>query len=218
MVAEPRHFVCWGASGHAKVLVDLLKGTPDRCLAFIDIYRDSKEFLSCPVFADLAAFETWQANLPKVATWHAMLAIGRQGGHRTAAMQELLTIGIHAPVMTSPMACVSKAAQLGDGCQVLPMAVIAAGAVLGRACIVNHGSVVDHECRLGDGVHVAPRATLCGEVQVGEDVFIGAGAVVLPRVTIGARATIGAGATVTRDVPPGCTVWGNPASIHRKKS
>jgi len=50
-------------------------------------------------------------------------------------------------------------------------------------------------------------------VHIGADVWIGGGAVLLPGVTIGDGAIIGAGSLVTRDVPPGCTVTGNPATL-----
>jgi acetyltransferase-like isoleucine patch superfamily enzyme len=42
---------------------------------------------------------------------------------------------------------------------------------------------------------------------------IGANATILPGLTIGEGAMVGAGAVVTKDVPPGCTVVGNPARI-----
>ncbi|MGE4529022.1 MAG: sugar O-acetyltransferase [Rhodospirillaceae bacterium] len=48
-------------------------------------------------------------------------------------------------------------------------------------------------------------------IRIGDDVWIGGGAIVLPGVTIGDGAIVGAGSVVTRDVPPGVTVYGNPA-------
>ena len=51
-----------------------------------------------------------------------------------------------------------------------------------------------------------------GEVVVGERAMIGAGAIVLPGVEIGAGASVAANSLVTRDVPPGETVAGVPAT------
>lgn len=50
-------------------------------------------------------------------------------------------------------------------------------------------------------------------VRVGQNVWIGSGAIILPGVTVGDDAIIGAGSVVTRNVPPGATVMGNPASV-----
>jgi len=50
-------------------------------------------------------------------------------------------------------------------------------------------------------------------VHIGRNVWIGGGAIILPGVTIGDDALIGAGSVVTRDVPSGCTAFGNPARI-----
>jgi acetyltransferase-like isoleucine patch superfamily enzyme len=51
-----------------------------------------------------------------------------------------------------------------------------------------------------------------GEVVVGERAMVGAGAVVLPGVEIGADARVAANSLVVRDVPPGTTVAGVPAT------
>jgi acetyltransferase-like isoleucine patch superfamily enzyme len=52
-------------------------------------------------------------------------------------------------------------------------------------------------------------------VRIHEGAVIGFGAIVMPGVTIGERAAVGAGSVVTRDVPPRCIVFGNPARIIR---
>lgn len=50
-------------------------------------------------------------------------------------------------------------------------------------------------------------------IHIGRNVWIGGGAIILPGVTIGDDVLIGAGSVVTRDVPSGCTAFGNPARI-----
>jgi serine O-acetyltransferase len=42
------------------------------------------------------------------------------------------------------------------------------------------------------------------------------GAIIYGGITIGDRAVIGAGAVVRKDVPPDCTVAGNPAFIVKR--
>ena len=51
---------------------------------------------------------------------------------------------------------------------------------------------------------------------IGDGVSIYTGATVFGGITIGDGAVIGAGAVVNKDVPPRCTVVGNPAVIVRK--
>ena len=47
---------------------------------------------------------------------------------------------------------------------------------------------------------------------------IGAGAKVLGPITIGDNSKVGAGSIVLKNVPPDCTVVGNPGRIVRKKN
>ncbi len=58
---------------------------------------------------------------------------------------------------------------------------------------------------LGNGKDGAP--------AIGDHVRIMTGATVFGGITIGDHVTIGANAVVNKDVPPGCTVVGNPAHI-----
>jgi acetyltransferase-like isoleucine patch superfamily enzyme len=79
---------------------------------------------------------------------------------------------------------------------------------------------LDPEARKRDAVANAPdgdrsfRPSFDSAPIVIEDgAWIGAGAIILKGVRIGAGARVGAGAVVTRDIPPGCTVEGNPARL-----
>lgn len=55
-----------------------------------------------------------------------------------------------------------------------------------------------------------------GRPTIGDDVRIYTGAIIYGGITIGDRAVIGAGAVVRKDVPPDCTVAGNPAFIVKR--
>jgi sugar O-acyltransferase (sialic acid O-acetyltransferase NeuD family) len=213
--------VLWGASGHAKVLRELLEGM--RLLALFD--NDSavvSPFADVPIFHGQEGFARWRAQRQAAsppASVACLVAIGGdRGAIRVAIQRELADAGLTPIVARHRTAFVAASARLGAGSQVLAQSAIGVEAVLGDACIVNTGATVDHECRLGHGVHVCPGAHLAGCVVVGDDVMIGTGAIVLPRITIGDGARVGAGAVVTRDVPPGVTVVGNPAHpIERRR-
>lgn len=62
--------------------------------------------------------------------------------------------------------------------------------------------------------HDMVRGLRC-DTHIGERCFIGARSVILPGVRVGDHAIVAAGSIVTRDVPPGCIVGGNPASVLR---
>jgi sugar O-acyltransferase (sialic acid O-acetyltransferase NeuD family) len=89
---------------------------------------------------------------------------------------------------------------------------------IGRHFHGNMASYVAHDCVVGDFVTFAPRVNCNGRVVIEDDAFIGTGAILRPGnrdkpLVIGKGARIGMGAIVTRDVPPGVTVFANPARV-----
>jgi sugar O-acyltransferase (sialic acid O-acetyltransferase NeuD family) len=215
MSASPlaREVVFWGATGHAKVLRELLRGNDGpRLVALFDNNRDiASPFEGVPLFHGREGFEAWLARQGR-HDFACLAAIGGARGVERVELQRFLSgHGLTPLVAQHRTSFVADDAIVGAGSQILAHAVVATGARIGEACIVNTGATIDHECVLGDGVHVCPGAHLAGCVRVGQHVMIGTGAIILPRVQVGDDATIGAGAVVTRDVPPGITVVGNPA-------
>lgn len=123
---------------------------------------------------------------------------------------------------------------VGEGSRIGTFVEIQEGAVIGARCKVQSHTFVCSGVSVGDGAFIGhgvmfindkhPRATVAGgelagpddwellEVVVEEGVTIGSGAVILGGVRIGAGATVGAGAVVSRDVRPGATVVGVPAT------
>ncbi len=101
------------------------------------------------------------------------------------------------------------------------------GAVLGKGLFIDHGQgvVIGETTIIGDNVTLYQGVTLGGTGKetgkrhptLGNGVTVGAGAKVLGPITIGDGSKVGAGSIVLKDVPPGCTVVGNPGRVVRRK-
>ena len=98
-------------------------------------------------------------------------------------------------------------------------------AVIGEGLFIDHGMgvVIGETAELGDNVTLYQDVTLGGTGKevgkrhptIGTGVVIGAGAKVLGPFTVGDYSKIGAGAIVLKEVPPYCTVVGNPGRVVR---
>jgi acetyltransferase EpsM len=83
--------------------------------------------------------------------------------------------------------------------------------IIGDHSCIKRSASLGHENILDQFVFVGPGATVCGRVRIREGAYIGAASCILPEIEVGRDSVVGAGAVVTRNVPPGVTVFGNPA-------
>lgn len=187
----------YGASGHAKVIKDIIEANGNQVLGYVDDNVELNEFES------LEVSHTSSGRSPLI------ISIGNNRIRKRIAesLESDYETAVH------PTASVSPSATIGKGSVVMAGAIINSSAIVGNHCIVNTGVSVDHECELGDYVHLSPHATLCGNVRVGEGSWIGAGAVVIQGIKIGKWSIVGAGAVVTHDVPDYTEVVGVPARL-----
>jgi serine O-acetyltransferase len=144
------------------------------------------------------------STLELLATWpglHALLA------HRVA--HALHRAGI--PLLPRLIAAMARTV---TGIEIHPAAQIGAG------LFIDHGMgvVIGETARIGQDVTLYQSVTLGGtgfatgkrHPTVQDNVTIGAGATLLGPITVGHGSKIGAGSVVIHDVPPLCTVVGNP--------
>lgn len=191
----------YGASGHAKVIKDIIEACGQSVDAFFDDNPSVTNILDVPVL------HGYGGECPLIVSIGSN-AIRKRIAERIG--RGAFSVDVH------PSAVVSPSASISEGTVVMQGAVIQAGASVGRHCIVNTGASIDHECVLGDYVHVSPHGTLCGNVSVGEGTWIGAGATVIQGVKIGRWCIIGAGSVVTKDIPDGSLAVGNRCRIIKK--
>lgn len=190
----------YGASGHAKVIIDILRDNAIPVLGAFDKNPALKEVGGIPVLG---------AEIEEKLEHPVIISIGDNTIRRRVSEKLEVTFGraIHSTAIISPSAIIA------EGTVVMQGAIVQADAVIGRHAIINTGASIDHDCRIENFAHISPGAVLSGNVQVGEGTHIGAGAVVIPNLKIGKWCKIGAGAVVIRDLPDGVTAVGNPARI-----
>lgn len=203
--------VIFGASGHARVIIDATRrlGT-FHLVGILDSQRPAGDVVDG--LTVLGADD----KLPGLRSSHAGLVgvIGVGDNRQRRAVAESVLAG--APDFTfasvvHPAAVVAADVTIGAGAFLAAGAVVNTGSRIGNHAVVNTNAGVDHDCLVDDFAFVGPGAALAGTVRVHRNAFVGTGAAIAPNVTIGADAIVGAGAVVLQDVAPGTTVVGVPA-------
>ncbi len=192
----------YGASGHAKVIVEILEANGLNVLGLFDDNSGINSLIDLPVYNPLV-----HKDLMQDAKF--IISVGNNVTRKSVVQRFALTYfnAIH------PSSVLSNRIEMGIGNVIMPQVVVNTGSSIGNHVIINTSASVDHDCVLGDFVHISPNVALCGGVSVGEGTHIGAGSVVIPKVKIGKWCTIGAGSVIIKDVPDNCTVVGNPGRI-----
>ena len=121
------------------------------------------------------------------------------------------TIGYEFATVISPLAHISKYAEIGEGTVIQSGANVSAATKIGRFCKLNSCCNVMHDNVISDYTTIAPNAVLLGRVTTGKKSYIGANSTILPNISIGEGSTVGAGAVVTRNVDAYIIVKGVPA-------
>ncbi len=190
----------FGASGHAKVIIDILESQNVKVEGVFDDNPNVKNLLSyCVNTSDIKG--------PMI------ISIG-DNKVRKLISERLFDLRFGIAIHKS--AQLSKYSNIGVGSVMMHGSIVQAGSTIGKHCIINTGATVDHDCIVDDYVHISPQVTLCGGVQVGEGTIIGANSVVLPGVKIGRWCVIGAGSVVSKNLPDFVLAAGNRCEILKK--
>jgi len=192
--------ILFGASGHGKVIYDILKNNDIVVTHFFDDNPNIKRFLDTDVSHYLSTLYDGEELIISVGNNVLRQKISKRVSH-------IFGIAIHQSSI------ISESVKVGLGTVIMHGAIVQTHSVLGNHVIVNTAASVDHDAIISDFVHISPNATLCGSVYVGEGTHIGAGAVVNPNIKIGKWCTIGSGSVIIKDVPDNVVVVGNPGKI-----
>ena len=196
-------FYIFGASGHGKVVAELVASTHSKIEAMIDDLPKTERFGEIPIINKMPVLDS-------STSMSLIIAIGNNEIRKKISAR---FSDYNYFTCIHKMAYVAPSATFGFGTVVMVHAIINSEAKIGNHVIINTAAIIEHDCTIGDFVHISPKVTLSGSVRVGLGSHLGSGAIVIPGIKIGKWCTIGAGAVITKDIPDGATVVGNPAKI-----
>ena len=191
----------YGASGHAKVVIDVLRSNGIPLNGIFDDNLDIKYLFDYKV---LGKYDPGIVNGEKI-----IISIGNNKLRAHVAEKIVTDFGIAIHISAS----ISDYSSINIGSVVMHKAIVQSYAKIGKHAIINSAAIVEHDCIIEDFVHISPNVTLCGNVKIGEGTHVGAGAIIIPGIKIGKWCIIGAGSVVIRDVPDHVVIVGNPGKI-----
>lgn len=193
--------VFYGASGHAKVIIEGFVQGGGQVTGILDDNISIRKLLEYPVSGRYMPHKYSGAPF--------IISIGDNTIRKRIAgsIDEQFGNVIH------PGSVISASSMLGRGTAVMAGVIVNAACSIGEHVILNTGAIIDHDTVIEDFVHISPNATICGGVHIGEGTHVGAGATVIQNIRIGKWVTLGAGTVVIEDVPDYAVVAGVPGKV-----
>jgi len=218
MIQVSKPLIIIGASGHAKVIIDIFEKMGG--FQIIGLVDDKLEIgtkvLGCSVLGNSESI----ASLTAVhKNCQAFVAIG-DNWTRHLVVTKLLERHpeLEFAKAIHPSAQIGKEVSIGKGVTIMAGTVINSGSVIGDFAIINTRASLDHDCLLGSFSSLAPGVTTGGNVTIGAYSAVSIGATVLHGKIIGAHSVVGAGSLVMKEVFDYDVVYGCPAKLVRKRA
>ncbi|MFV8224361.1 acetyltransferase [Christiangramia aquimixticola] len=194
--------IIYGASGHAKVIIDIIESTSHHAIDMIlDDNPEIHSIMGKPV----------KHSMPeKGDDFSFVIAVGNNVVRKEIVDRNNFQ---YSEALVHNKAIVNRNVVIGEGSVVMAGAVINPSSKVGSHAIINTNAIIDHDVKVADFCHISPGAVITGNVKIAEGTQIGAGASILPGVNIGKWCTIGAGSVILKDIPDYAVVVGNPGRI-----
>lgn len=208
--------VIWGASGHAKVVADIIRiRNTYQLVGFIDNINPQRHNTAfCGSY--ILGGEEQLNQLLEQGVNNLIFGFGDCDA-RLRLAHLVKSKGFQLATAIHPHSTIASDVIVGAGTVIAAGAVINSGSLIGENAIINTSSSVDHDCAIGDGTHICPGTHLGGQVTIGRGTWIGIGSTIIDHISIGSNTLIGAGAVVVNDIPENVIAYGNPAKIKNNR-
>ncbi len=200
-----KSIVLVGGGGHCKACIDVIEQTKEYdIVGIVDLpEKQDSEVLGYPV---IGVDDEIESLVKKYSFFLVTAGQINSPDLRKRLFRTIKSAGGRIPSIISPLAHVSRHAEIGEGTIVMHHAVVNAAAVVGDNSIINTKALIEHDVVIGDHCHIATGGIVNGGVIIESEVFWGSGAVSREYIRIGEKSVIGCNATVKADVRPGTTV------------
>lgn len=192
----------FGAGGHARSLISLLKNSEFKIFGIYDesFNPEVKEFInSIEIKGFLSDYNP---------TKSLVLAVGNNYKRKVLFLNYYNEL--YKKTICHQRSFVDESVELGQSNFVFANAVINSNVKIGDNNIINTGAIIEHEVEIGSHNHVSVGSIICGRSKIGNNCFLGTGSVIIDRINICDDVTVGANSVVIKSImEPGVYV-GNP--------
>ena len=197
-----KRIIIYGAGGHAKVIVSMLRLLDWEIAGLIDDKVPAGTIVSG---VEVLGTADKLDELRSQGISNAVNSIGGIGNYaiRWNIFERLRGLNFNFPTLVHPSAFVEDTAKLADGVQILAQSYVSSDCSIGFGSLINSGVIMSHDTEAGLCVNMSPGAMVAGTVKVADYAQIGMGATIDLGLRIGSGAIIGNSAVVKADVPAG---------------
>lgn len=189
-----------GASGHGKVIADIVIKSEDKLVGFLDDgIEKNTEVIGYKVLGKIS--DAYQYEDCEFVIGIGSNEIRKKISHN---LQLRWYTAIHPTVQ------IALDVNIGEGTVIMANSVINTSTKIGKHCIINTSSIIEHDNYINDYVHISPNSTLCGTVHIGKLTHIGAGTTIRNNISITDNCIIGAGSVVVKNIDDSGTYVGVP--------
>jgi sugar O-acyltransferase (sialic acid O-acetyltransferase NeuD family) len=213
----PSVLLVFGASGHAKVVLDAIERLATYRVAGLVVREGpaGPDVFGYPVVGD---DENIRSVLESRHVDGAVVAIGDNWRrHEVARSVRERFPWIAFPAIVHPSARVARGVTIGEGAVLLAGVVVNSDAAVGDFCLLNTNSSLDHDSRMDLASSLGPNAAVGGGAAIGAFSAVAMGATVLQNRHVGEHAIVGAQALVLKDIPSHTVAYGAPAKPVRAR-
>lgn len=210
-----KNVLIYGASGHAKMIVDIIQKTNKYSMqGFIDSYKSVGQVVyGYGVIGNLSRLP---ALIKELNIEGIFIGVG-DNSNRQAAYDKIKRaapdLGFFSII--HPNATIARDVEILEGTVIMANVVINANAKVSRFCILNTASTLGHDCHMDGFSSLASGVTVAGNVKIGFCSAICLGATIIQNLSIGDQTVVGAGSLVLKSIGNNKTAFGTP--IHTVK-
>jgi len=191
MGQSKKNLILIGGGGHCVSVIDIIEnGTDFNIIGILDSNIRENNILGYKILGgdDL---------IPKLVDndTYFLITIGQIKSYLTRKKIALTLKENSAKlaIVISPLAYVSKHAQINEGTVIMNHAIINAKSIIGKNCIINTKSNIEHGVSVGDFCHISTCAVINGDSVIESGTFIGSNATISNNIIIKKNSIISAG-------------------------
>src|SRR5690606_19530814 len=151
-----RNLYLYGASGHAKVILEIAELCDIRVAGLVDANPAIKSLLDYPVTTSLPDGSSGAST--------CLIAIGDNAIRKRIAESGDMA-DVYSTILAPAPSSAGYRGRVGEGTSAMARATIDSAVQIGRQCSTNTRAPGDHDCGIDNFHQISPNAALAGDVH-----------------------------------------------------